>query len=282
VLNAADNLEDLQRHAQSDLNNLISYFHENNLVPNPTKTNFSLFNPLTPPPNFNLTIGDTTLKHNTEAKLLGIFVENTLKHTHTIAHIIKKLQPHIQSFRYATKLLPRTQMINLYYSLVYPHLIYAITIWGSSEPQKTYLQPLIKIQKKIIRIVLNCPPQTHTKPLMIKYNLLSITELYIYSVCTEMHPFVHSTELKNRPEHQHTYIKALNIHGHSTRNAMQKKLFRPRHPTAHNPHPPHEISHYTDESSYIWNLVPLAIRDISKLGTFKVALKEHLYRDKNK
>ena len=278
MLIAAKSLEELQRLAQSDLSSLISYFYDNNLVPNPTKTNYSLFLPKPPPPEFSLTIGDTALKHNNEAKLLGIYVENTLKHTHTITHIIRKLQPHIQSFRYATTLLPRTHMINLYYSLVYPHLIYAITIWGSSDPQKAYLQPLIKIQKAIIRIVLNCPPQTHTKPLMIKYKLLSITNLYIYCTCTEMHPYVLNTESTARPEHDHIYNKANSIHDHNTRNALQESLFRPRSPNSFKQHPPHEIAHYTNNSSKIWNQIPPELKTMPKLQTFKIALKEHLHR----
>jgi hypothetical protein len=168
-------------------------------------------------------------------------------------------------------------MINLYYSLVYPHLIYAITIWGASDPQKTYLQPLIKTQKAIIRIVLNCPPQAHTKPLMIKHKLLSIINLYIYCVCTEMHPFVHNTESTTRPEHNHIYNKANNIHSHNTRSASQENLFRPRAPNTHKPHPPHEIAHFTDESSTTWNQLPLELKTMPKLQTFKLALKEYLH-----
>ena len=35
--------EELQTIAQSELNNLINYFYNNNLIPNPTKTNYTLF-----------------------------------------------------------------------------------------------------------------------------------------------------------------------------------------------------------------------------------------------
>ena len=38
----AGTVEQLQKLAQTELNNLIRYFHTNNLVPNPTKTNYSL------------------------------------------------------------------------------------------------------------------------------------------------------------------------------------------------------------------------------------------------
>ena len=42
----ASTVTDLEKLAQSELNNLISYFHRNNLVPNPTKTVYTIFYPL--------------------------------------------------------------------------------------------------------------------------------------------------------------------------------------------------------------------------------------------
>ncbi len=69
-------------------------------------------------------------------------------------------------------------MIQLYYSHIYPHFIYSIAIWGSDDDTKTYLQPLTKMQKKIIRIIFNKRPRTHTKPLMNKHNIFNIINLY--------------------------------------------------------------------------------------------------------
>ena len=125
-------------------------------------------------------------------------MQKDLKHTATITHIIKKLQPILHSFRYATKFLPTHTMLSLYYSQVFPHLIYGITLWGSDNPQKTYLQPLIRTQKKIIRLIQNVPPRTHTKPIMQKLQILNIPKLVVLRVCVEMHP-VHRTTQQTKP-----------------------------------------------------------------------------------
>ena len=66
-------------------------------------------------------------------KLLGIIVQDNTKYHKTILNIIKKLQPTIQSFRFANKLLPTTVMLQLYYSQVFPHLIGEITVWGTDN-----------------------------------------------------------------------------------------------------------------------------------------------------
>jgi len=116
---SAKSQEALQKLAQSELSNLIKYFHINNLVPNPTKTNYSIFFPRKPEP-IQLTIQDTTLTQNSHAPLLGITMQDNLKHHQTITNIIKKLWPIIHSFKFATKLLPTHTLRELYFSHVYP------------------------------------------------------------------------------------------------------------------------------------------------------------------
>ena len=212
LLITTDTIEQLEQLAQSELANLINYFHTNNLVPNPTKTNFTIFYPTTTHNTLQLHINRTMLAHNLHAKLLGIVIENTLKHYQTISNTVKKLQPITQALRYATKLLPQDNMIQLYYSHIYPHLIYSIAIWGSDDDTKTYLQPLTKMQKKIIRIIFNKKPRTHTKPLMNKHKILNITNLYTQRVCLEMHPFIHHTNRTNKPDHDHDYLWVAQIH----------------------------------------------------------------------
>ena len=68
-------------------------------------------------------------------------------------------------------------MRQLYYSQIFPHLIGEITVWGTHDPKQTYLQPLIRIHKRIVRLIKNLPPRTHTKPLMAELKILNITNL---------------------------------------------------------------------------------------------------------
>ena len=61
-------MKDLQALAQSELQNLIDYFHINNLVPNPTKTNYTVFYPTKDQEDIQLKINTTTLEQNTKSK----------------------------------------------------------------------------------------------------------------------------------------------------------------------------------------------------------------------
>ena len=269
----AKNVAELQSKAQDELNRLITYFHSNNLVPNPTKTNYTVFHPIALPANFDLNIGDTTLTHNLSAKLLGIYIEQKLKYKHTITHIIKKLQPTIRALKYAARLLPTANLINLYKSLVYPHLIYAITVWGTDNPKATYMQPIIKTQKKILRIITKNHPRAPTKPIRTKYDLLSVTNLYIQRVCNEIHPFIHQCRPTNRPEHQHEYRQVSEFHHHATRYSTNALATHARTTTTGTPFSP---AFFTTTYSIIWTAIPRDIRDEKRLGSFKRKLKAHL------
>ena len=261
----APTLPDLQILAQSELANLIKYFHTNNLVPNPSKTVYSIFYPRNPTP-INITIGKATLKQEPKAKLLGLIVQDDLKYNKTVSNIISKLQPHIHSFRYATRLLPPRIMRDAYFTHIYPHLIGNISIWGSDDPNKTYLQPLIRIQKKIVRIIRNKPPRSHTKPIMKELNILNITNLYTLRVSTEMHPFIHQHKQLNRPEHNHHYTSVSDIHDHSTRYSTHNRQY----------HSPDHVEHFTARSIKVWNSLPPTLTNISSLQIFKQQTKLYL------
>lgn len=133
----ADTVTELQKLAQSELNKLINYFHTNNLVPNPTKTNYTIFYPIQneQQKQITLTINQTTLKQNTQAKLLGIIINNKLKHHQTITNIIKKLQPIIQQLKYTNKFVTTKTMKQQYYIHAFPHLMGDIT-YGEQQTTK--------------------------------------------------------------------------------------------------------------------------------------------------
>ena len=276
---SANSLEELERIAQSELTSLIGFFHTNNLVPNPTKTNYSIFYPTTSRkakqaedhPPIQLTIGKTTLEQNSNAKLLGLYVAESLKHTATITNIVRKLQPIAQSFRYATKLLPQKQMLDLYYSNVYPHLMGSITIWGTTNSRKTYMQPLIRMQKRFVRLIRNLPRRTHTKPIMNELKILDLPNLYKLRVCMEIHPFIHPKKADiNRPEHNHQYEKAEVVHDHRTRQASQNNLYIVGQAAPNKQHADQE--HYTKKYAKLWNTLPAEIRNIKSKKTFKSKL----------
>ena len=176
----------------------------------------------------------------------------------------------MHSFRYANKLLSTKIMRELYYSHIYPHLILQISIWGTNNSNKTYIQPLIRTQKKILRLIKNLPPRSHTKPIMKELHILNIINLYTHRVCVEMHPFIHPKKQLNRPEHNHKYTPVQEIHNHATRYSTQQHQYIQ-----------HNTEHFTKQYTATWNALPTQLRNITSTNIFKKQLKLHLLTSQN-
>ena len=169
----------------------------------------------------------------------------------------------------------------LYFTHIYPHLIGAISIWGTDKHKADYIQPLIRTQKKIVRLIVNKPPRTHTKPLMNQLKILSIPYLYIYRVSIETHPYIHPTKQLNRPAHDHNYLSIAHIHDYPTRYARQKHQYIPNRSCKKNRPPAHNIEHLNAKYARVWNAIPEHIRDTRSLKTFKALLKDYLLEKQN-
>ena len=80
---------------------------------------------------------------------------------------------------------------NLYYTFVYPYLIYGVEIWGNAC--HAYIDPLIKLQKKCLRIITFSNYLAHTKPLFQKLEILNFKKLVIHRIAMLM--FKNSKEI---------------------------------------------------------------------------------------
>ena len=201
-----------------------------------------------------------------------MFIQQDLKHSETIKYIIKKLQPIVHSLRYANKILLPKTLTDQYFTHVYPYLIGNISIWGTDNQNKTYIQPLIRLHKRIIRLICKANHRTHTAPLMCRLKILSITNLYILRTTSEMHPFIHNKAQHNRPDHIHQYIQTSDIHSYPTRYSGRKKNHIPSNSRKQR----NKMNPFAREYSRVWNELPDFLREIEDLDLFKRRLKIHL------
>ena len=80
---------------------------------------------------------------------------------------------------------------NLYYTFVYPYLIYGVEIWGNAC--NAYIDPLMKLQKKCLRIITFSNYLEHTEPLFQKLEILNFKKLVIHRIAMLM--FKNSKEI---------------------------------------------------------------------------------------
>ena len=117
---------------------------------------------------------------------------------------------------------------------------------------------------------------------MKELKLLNITNLYIQRTCIEMHPFIHNTDQRNRPEHNNTYIYVAQIHDHNTRHSHKGYHYIPnKYQYARHNNFKHSMNHSTKEKTRIWNTLPQQLREERSKTKFKIKLKEHLLTIQN-
>ena len=121
----ADNLHDLEFIVNKELKGLHQWLSVNRLSLNISKTNFVIFHPYNRPLSESITlkINKKAITEKTRIKYLGALIDSTLcwkPHTDNLSKkiaramgIMYKVRPFVNSHI----------MLNLYYSLVYPHLV---------------------------------------------------------------------------------------------------------------------------------------------------------------
>ena len=77
----------------------------------------------------------------------------------------------------------------LYNAFVYPYFTYCIEVWGNTY--QSYLEPLVKLQKRVIRTIARARKYEHTLPLFHNLRLLIIKEIYISCVQLLMYKYHH-------------------------------------------------------------------------------------------
>ena len=96
---------------------------------------------LTPNIFINKEILDTVKK----TKFWGIILDSALKWHDQLIYTAKKVSKTIGIISRASRYLNKKTLTQLYYSFVFPYLVYCNIIWGNAS--KINLWPLFKIQK---------------------------------------------------------------------------------------------------------------------------------------
>ncbi len=172
-------------------------------------------------------------------------------------------------------------MKKLYFANIYPHLIYALPVWGTTDQNKTYMQALQRTQKKIVRIIYRKPPQTPTTPLMEKLKILNIPNLCVLRTAINMHPYLHpkSNDAAKgcTPLNTHEYTAISEIHSYPTRFSAKAQLYI-SNDCQYKPNyiPKVKTTHFGNKFAQTWNSLPREITNINQLDIFKKELATYL------
>ena len=147
----SNSLNELEKTLNKELSKLYLWLNVNRLSLNIDKTN--LFNPFNKPSKKEVTIkiNKKALNEKECIKYLGVIIDSSLSWKHHIVSLSKKISRAIGIMYKLRPFLPLNVMKNVYYSLIYSHIVYAIEVWGSAF--KTELNKISVLQKRVTRLL---------------------------------------------------------------------------------------------------------------------------------
>ena len=221
----SNNLQSMEKTINTELKQLNVWLNVNRFALNISKTNFVIFRTCNKPlKNVTLKINKKAIAQKDHIKYLGITIDCHLNWKQHIINVSKKISRSI-GIMYKLREYMNTNMLkNIYYSLIYSYIVYAIQVWGSACD--TELETILKLQKKAVcmmtrkeRNPVAPDTYTHSDPLFKELGILKVADVYklqvskfIFScLCYNVPTIFESWFVLNNSVHNYNTVANANI-----------------------------------------------------------------------
>ena len=157
-------------------------------------------------------MGDCNLNKANNLKYLGVIIDDTISWVHHITYIKNKISKGIGIMSKASKYLQRKSLLTLYYSYIYPYMIYCIEAWGNAS--NCHLDQLYKIQKKVIRLISFTNYDISSATTFKKLEILPLNKLVYNRIGIMMYKYFNNLL---PPAINDLYVSNNDVHKYSTR-----------------------------------------------------------------
>ena len=205
----------MYKNMNEDLGTLTDWFCANKLSVNASKTKYIVFSKENLPYkcDYNLFIMQKQLERVSNVKFLGLVIDEKLKWDKHIGCIKNKVSSGVYAMNITKRFLSTDHLKILYYSLIHPHILYGLRLWGTSYQKLT--KGIVTLQKKAIRILSNAHYNDHSSPLFKNAKVLKFHDLCYLDILKFMYSFVNNL----LPEPLLFIFEfQRNVHGHLTRH----------------------------------------------------------------
>ena len=233
--------------------------------------------------NYNITLkfNKKAISERSAIKYLGVMLDSSLTWHSQINLISKKLSRAIGLMYKIRPLVNPRIMKTLYYSLVYPYLIYAVEVWGSADDKVTDI--LLLLQKRIVQLLTYSNIRQDnfsfksSNPLFFKEKILKIQDIFKMQLVK----FIYNCLNKTCCANFHSWFKlTIFLHSHNTRSKYidldksirTNNLFIPTARTTH-----YGLKLIKVQGPKIWNSISPAIRNSLPIHTFINLLKISMF-----
>ncbi len=166
----------LQQLASKALSKLTEWFNRNRLSVNLSKTCFSVFSKKTTKHIQELSWNENIIKRVPVAKYLGVHVDENLSWKQHIDFVCQKISKLTYVFRVLSKYINKSQICQLYYAYVYPHIYYAIELYGACS--YTDMKSLQVTQNNLLRVLCNVNYRYSATKMHVELGLNNINKIF--------------------------------------------------------------------------------------------------------
>ena len=210
-----------------EINNHLPAIYEwlcsNKLTLNLTKTKYIIFMPrqkesynLYPP----LTVANVYLEKSSCVKYLGVYIDCHLTWHDHIDYICNKISKNVNIMVKLKRHVSKATLVSLYYSLIYPYLTYACTLWGNNY--NAPLSQIVKLQNKAVRVINDVPLMEPITPHYLSLHLLKFPDIVKLNTCMLFYDYFHHEKFRNI-----SVSLVSELHNYNTRSASSNQIFIP-------------------------------------------------------
>ena len=212
-----------------------------------------------------ISIGGCEISQVSSTKFLGVLVDEHLSWKEHIHSVTNKVSRSLGIIKRIRDFVHQSCLLTLYYSLIYPYLIYCNIVWASTYPSN--LHKLLITQKKFVRIATSSNYLAPSAPLFKKLNLLSVYDINTVQSCSFIYKCTYLSNMLPTPFKE--YFKTNSqVHNYNTRQSDNL------HPSfSRTTHSQFSIK---NRGSLLWNTHILTANSSSSLSNFKHRLKASL------
>ena len=258
------NSKNLSLKAADCLNKLNDWFTANKLSLNLTKTCYMVFSSKKDD-DIKLFLNNIEIEKVQSCKYLGIYIDDELNWQAHVNYVYNKIIKFTGILYKLRSKLSYEWLKAIYFAFVYPHLLYGIEIYANTFI--SYLDRLMKLNNKILRIIQNQHLRFHVLELYTTFNLLPLDQLYNQQLLIFVFKCLYHNNLV--PCVFHNYFTCnKEIHSHSTRAQNNLHIFTPN-----TMYGKRTIKY---KCSTLWNNLPDLFKEYSTVRLFRCNCKKYL------
>ncbi len=261
VFKSGDNINTVINCVNSELVKVSKWFRTNQLTLNISKTHFMIFSRRYIPSVTNVCIDNIQLERVKCTTFLGVHIDDMISWKQHISHVLNKVNRGIGILYKLRNVFPKQTLLQIYKSLIYPHLNYCNIVWGNCY--QNIISELYKAQKRALKVALKMPIRTPTELVFNTAKVLTLAGINRTHTSIFMYKY-HNNLLPNTFVNKFHQVR--DVHSYSLRSSQlyvipmaKSKLYKT------------SLQHRAPK---LWNMLPTELKQSLSLTSFKINVKK--------